>query len=310
VQLDEVMKALEARGTAQNRKVWARHGVDPRYLGVSFADLEALRKQLKTDHALALALWATEVPDARLLATMVADPKALSPAELDAWARAARVHVLVDVFVRHAVAKSPHATAMIAGWIDSPDEYVARAGWTTISVLATAGAALPMADRVAWLARIEAQIHAAPNRAREAMNGALIALGGGDPALRAQAIATARRIGPVQVDHGQTDCKTPDAVAYIEKMAARQAKKAGGKAQRAPDAPASAEVRAAKPAAKAAAKPAAKAAAKPAAKAAAKPAAKAAAKSAAKAAAKPAAKAASKPKPGASARGRTSGRAT
>jgi hypothetical protein len=74
---------------------------------------------------------------------------------------------------------------------------------------------------------IQAEIHGAKNRKREAMNGALISIGGSRESLRAKAIATARAIGPVAIDHGDTDCKTADAVSYIQKMAGR--KKAAGK---------------------------------------------------------------------------------
>ena len=42
----------------------------------------------------------------------------------------------------------------------------------------------------------------------------------------AEAIKAAKRIGKVTVDHGDTDCKTPDAVAYIQKVKARKAEKA------------------------------------------------------------------------------------
>jgi hypothetical protein len=49
------------------------------------------------------------------------------------------------------------------------------------------------------------------------MNMALIAIGLRSPALRKAATEAARRIGPVEVDHGDTGCKTPDAIAYIAK---------------------------------------------------------------------------------------------
>jgi hypothetical protein len=98
------------------------------------------------------------------------------------------------------------------------------------------------------------------------MNNALIAIGGRNEALRKQATAAAKRVGKVDVDHGDTACKTPDAVSYIEKMWARKKEREGAKGGK----PAVMEktTKAAKPAAKAAkvAKPAAKAA-KPAAKA-------------------------------------------
>jgi hypothetical protein len=54
------------------------------------------------------------------------------------------------------------------------------------------------------------------------MNSALIGIGINKPALRKKAIEAARRIGKVEVDHGETNCKTPDAVPYIEKAAKRK----------------------------------------------------------------------------------------
>jgi hypothetical protein len=41
------------------------------------------------------------------------------------------------------------------------------------------------------------------------------------PKVRKDAIAAATRIGTVNVDHGETSCKTPEAVSYIKKAAAR-----------------------------------------------------------------------------------------
>jgi hypothetical protein len=78
------------------------------------------------------------------------------------------------------------------------------------------------ADAEAVLATIEKEIHRSPNWARRAMNGALISIGIYKPALRKQAIEAAKRIGTVEVDHGETSCKTPDAVLYIEKASKRK----------------------------------------------------------------------------------------
>ena len=75
--LRETMKALEKAGTAQTRKIYGRHGVTGPMYGVSYATLGQLKKKIKTDHALAEQLWATGNHDARILATMVADPAQL-----------------------------------------------------------------------------------------------------------------------------------------------------------------------------------------------------------------------------------------
>ena len=76
--VSEVMKRLEEPGTAQNRKVYARHGMHEPFFGVSFAELGKLQKAIKTDHALARELWSTGNWDARHLACMVADPRGVS----------------------------------------------------------------------------------------------------------------------------------------------------------------------------------------------------------------------------------------
>lgn len=77
-----------------------------------------------------------------------------------------------------------------------------------------------------WLSarmkEIERGIAKAPNYARHCMNAALIAIGGGRKALTRAAIAAAGRIGKVDVDHGDSSCKTPDAAGYIKKMALRK----------------------------------------------------------------------------------------
>lgn len=73
------------------------------------------------------------------------------------------------------------------------------------------------------LKTIERDIHGAPNHVRQAMNGALIAIGLRNTKLEKLAVAAAKRIGKVEVDHGDTSCQTPDAVAYIAKTKARRA---------------------------------------------------------------------------------------
>ena len=60
-------------------------------------------------------------------------------------------------------------------------------------------------------------IHAAPNDQRLAMLNALIAIGSRSATLRKSATAVAKRIGKVEIDHGDTSCKTPEAVPTLEK---------------------------------------------------------------------------------------------
>jgi 3-methyladenine DNA glycosylase AlkD len=219
---------LEAAGTEQNRKVYRRHGArDPLY-GVSFAVLDRLAKETGWDQALADGLWATGNYDARILACKVADPAAASEGALDAWLAGMDVYVLVDVFVGALASRVPGVRERADRWAASDRDWTAQAGWDLYAQLALGDATLDDAFFLGLLERIEAAIGGAGNRTRHSMNGCLIAIGSRNEALRAAAEAAARRIGIVVVDHGQTGCKTPAAVPYIERVWDRKLARAGG----------------------------------------------------------------------------------
>jgi 3-methyladenine DNA glycosylase AlkD len=218
---EETMSALEAAGTEQNRKVYARHGVREPMFGVSYAALGKLHKRIKTDQALAEQLWATGNHDARILATRIASPKTIQASTLEAWARDLDNYVITDAFA-NLVAATPHANEKVEAWRASKGEWIGRAGWLALAIASRSDRTTPPEAYEARVAEIEARIHQAPNRTRDAMNAALIAIGARGEPLTAKAIAAARRIGKVEVDHGETGCKTPDAEAYIIKTLARK----------------------------------------------------------------------------------------
>jgi 3-methyladenine DNA glycosylase AlkD len=219
--VDEAMKQLEAAGTAQNRKVYARHGIGEPLFGVSFASLRTLAKAVNVDHELARGLWATGNHDARVLATMIADPDRFDGRTLDRWARDLGNYVITDAFAQ-LVSRSALVREKMEAWTAAEGEWVSRAGWRLLSYLALEHD--DVADELleARLGVIERDIHDRPNRTRDAMNGALIAIGLRNARLEKKAVATAKRIGMVEVDHGETSCETPDAAAYIAKAKARR----------------------------------------------------------------------------------------
>jgi 3-methyladenine DNA glycosylase AlkD len=212
----EVMAWLEARGSEQTRKTYARHagGECGPMFGVSWANLYLLQKQLGPDHALAQQLWASGNLDARFLAMLIAEPAQASSSELERWVKEAGNHGMVDE-VAKVVGRTPHAPKLAAQWSKAKDELTARAGFATYGQLALAGR-LGEDECLALLARIEREIHASPNRLREKMNGVVISIGSTTRRLHDAAIATGERIGPVDIDHGDTHCKTPYAPEYLQ----------------------------------------------------------------------------------------------
>ena len=215
--LSDTMRELERAGSAQTCKTYARHGATGPMFGVSFATLKALTKRINVDHELALALWDTGNFDARNLAVKIVDPLRMTPADLDRWVRESSTARICGGYVAMLAAEGPHAAAKSAQWLNSQDEKERIAGWTLLGQLAQRDATSPDAVFEKRLAGIERTIHAAPNLEREVMNRTVIAIGCRNAALRKAALAAAKRIGQVEVDHGTTACKTPDAVEYIEK---------------------------------------------------------------------------------------------
>ncbi|MHC4973407.1 MAG: DNA alkylation repair protein [Planctomycetota bacterium] len=222
--LKQVMQQLEKSGTDTYRKIWPRHGIQPPLFGVKYADLYKLQKKIGCDHELAQGLWRTGNHDARILATLIVDTEALTSKELDSWIGAAGNHVLNDA-VSGVAAKSPLAQKKADAWRKVKGEWKSAAGWNLVGYLAAPGAAATDAWLKGRLSEIAKGIHKAPNRTRHSMNNALISIGGYRPALRADALAIAKKIGKVDVDHGETSCKTPDAGPYIRKMAKRHTAK-------------------------------------------------------------------------------------
>ena len=229
MKLQELMKKLESLGSAGHRKIYSKHGFSGNYFGVTFADLNKLKKKIGTDDAVARGLWGNGNLDARFLATMVADPEKMSIKDLDGWVKDLDNYMLTDCLSRYLVSRSPHAKKASEKWIKSKKEFIGQAGWVCLAVLATDDAGLSTSYFEGHLKTIEQGIHKSKNRVKHAMNMALISIGSRDGVLEKQAIAAARRIGKVVVDHGDTSCKTPDAIPYMKKMKARKAK---GKAKK------------------------------------------------------------------------------
>ena len=221
--LTDAMRNIKVRGKPGAATIYRRHGVADPTVGLSYADLGVLVKMIGVDHALALGLWNTGLHDARVLATKVADPAQLTRSTLTAWLKACTNYVITDA-VAGAAARVPGILRVATAWTTARREWTSAAGWSVIAILSMRGG-IDDAFATDLLARVKATIHSSPNRTRYSMNNALIAMGGSMPSVRDRALAAARTIGAVDVDYGETGCRTPDAVAMIGRMIAHQAAK-------------------------------------------------------------------------------------
>jgi 3-methyladenine DNA glycosylase AlkD len=218
----EILATLKKLGKPQTAAIYKRHGSGDNVFGVLTSEIAKLQKKIKVDHALAMELWKTRNAEARVLALQVADPAKLTRTDAEGLVKDGPVH-FVGCYLSGLLARSPIAEKTMRAWMSSPDEFPREMGYGILSFrLKDDPSSVSDADAETVLATIEKEIHRSPNWARYAMNGALISIGVFKPALRKKAIEAAKRIGKVEVDHGETSCKTPDAVGYIEKASKRK----------------------------------------------------------------------------------------
>jgi 3-methyladenine DNA glycosylase AlkD len=220
MELADVMAELEKLGNESTKKTWLRHGATPPLFGVRIGDMKKLLKPLKGRQDLALALYATGNLDAMYLAGLAASGAEMSKKELESWAKAARWHMISEYTVPWVASEHPDARAIALKWMDAKQEHIACAGWNTYSGIVSMrpDAELDLAEIEGLLARVKQEIGQAKNRVRYCMNGFVMAVGAAVKPLLAKAKATAKALGKVAVDVGDTDCKVPVALETIEKI--------------------------------------------------------------------------------------------
>lgn len=122
----------------------ARYGIRPdKLLGVSIPVLRAEAKALGTDHELALALWNSGVHEARILASMIADPRAVTPRLLERWVREFDAWDVCDQTVMNLFEDVSGMVEQALAWARRDEEYVKRAGYVLMARLAVSDKQAP-----------------------------------------------------------------------------------------------------------------------------------------------------------------------
>jgi len=223
---EDLLQQLQQLGSEQTKKVLVKHGAHEPFFGVKVADLTKIQKNIKKNHALALALFDTGNSDAMYLAGMIADPLQMDENLLNHWAREAYWYMLSEYAVAPVASESPVGEKTALQWIESEEERIASAGWATLSLILKKGNTILLTDDKIneLLQHIRQHIHQAKNRVSYTMNGFVIAAGAYVPNLTETAMTVAKINGKIHVDMGGTACKVPEAGSYIQKVLRKQKK--------------------------------------------------------------------------------------
>lgn len=219
----EVMAELKSLGNERQVATYRRHGATGDLFGVKIGDLKKVLKKIKGEQELALALWETGNGDAMYLAGLAADGRQMTRKQLDGWAKTAWWSMLSGYSVPGVAAENDAACSIAMKWLKMKDPGRACCGWNTYAAAVSIRSddELDLGEIRNLLQKVEAEINKAPNDVRYCMNGFVISVGAYVKPLLKAAKATAKRIGIVEVDMGDTACQVPvatDMIAKIETM--------------------------------------------------------------------------------------------
>lgn len=191
----EIVEQLKQYASEAGRQGMARFGVDTTHAlgGPNTPTLRKMAKAIGTDHKLAHTLWSTGVHEARMLATMVADPKAVTKSEMEGWAKDLYSWDLCDGCCS-LWAHSPHAWIKAKQWCNREPTFVRRASYSLMAILAVHDAQATNDEFMQLLPYIESGASDERNFVKKAVNWALRQIGKRNHALHKAAIACAKRI--------------------------------------------------------------------------------------------------------------------
>jgi len=193
--LQTALKLLHDNARPAELAGMARFGiVGDKRLGLSMPAMRSIAKTLGREHALALALWETGIPDARIVAGMVAEPAKLTSREMDAWVKDFASWDVCDQVCGSAFLASPRAWRKVSVWAARQDEFVRRAAFALLATLAVHDKATDDFQFINALPLIEAAACDERNFVKKAVNWALRNIGKRNVPLHAAALACARRI--------------------------------------------------------------------------------------------------------------------
>jgi 3-methyladenine DNA glycosylase AlkD len=163
-------------------------------IGVAMRDIKALGKTLGRNHDLAAALWDTGVYEARMLASFVDDPAAVTAAQMDRWCKDFDNWALCDALSFNLFDRTPHAWAKVAQWSTRRNEFEKRTAFALLWSLSVHDKRAGNAPFLEGLALIERAADDQRHFVKKAVNMALRAIGKRNLALNAAAVAIARRL--------------------------------------------------------------------------------------------------------------------
>ena len=219
---DQIISELKSMASPTNVAGMARFGISPKStLGIPIPALRAIAKVNKNNHELAIELWGSGIHEARILASLVDDPKKVTLAQMEDWTTEFDSWDVCDQVCSNLWDKTPHAFDKGIEWTRRDEEFVKRAGFVLMARSAVGGKKTSDPTRTAVI--FNEILNGATDKrnfVKKAVNWALRQIGKRSLDLNRQAIATAEKIA--LIDNSAARWIAADALRELKSEAVQQ----------------------------------------------------------------------------------------
>jgi len=191
----EVLRMLRAAARPEELEGMARFGMTPeRRLGVAVPEMRRIAKQVGKDHALALELWKSKIPEAMMVASMIDDPEQVTSKQMEEWVKDFNSWDVCDQVCMNLFEKTDLVWKKAVDWSGREEEYVKRAAFALMACLAWHNKEAPGENFVKFIPVIKREATDGRDMVKKSVSWALRNIGKRNPTMNQMALKAARDI--------------------------------------------------------------------------------------------------------------------
>jgi len=192
---EEVLKELRSSGDPAAVAGMARFGIhSAKALGIPTPVLRGLAKRIGRDQKLAEELWLSGILEARVVSSLIGDPRLVTEALMESWVKDFDSWAVCDACCCSLFDKTKFAWRKAVAWSRREEEYVKRAGYALMAALASHDKTAADEKFLRLLPVIRRGAADERNFVKKAVNWALRQIGKRNRALNRAAIQAAREM--------------------------------------------------------------------------------------------------------------------
>ena len=192
---EEIIEKLQSMANPVNVAGMAKFGINPKNtLGISVKDLRKIARTIGKNHDMAQRLWDSKIHEARIISSLIDLPRLVTEVQMEEWVDDFDSWDVCDLCCLNLFRKTHYAYRKAIEWSARKEEFVKRAGFALMAILAVHDKKESDAVFQEFLPVIEREAPDERNFVKKAVNWALRQIGKRNGRLNGCAIEAAERI--------------------------------------------------------------------------------------------------------------------